>query len=128
MRSPERNELAVHVQAQLLAPLGSRLQVTLFGGPSFFRVEQELVTSFNWSETHPFDDAGFDSATTSGAKGSSNRIQCRELMSLTFSPGTWASVPCCSSHTPPSHSTSPKAVPMTKAGGTKAGGGLRVRF
>ena len=107
----ERNELAVHVQAQLRAPLGSRLQVTLFGGPSFFRVEQELVTSFNWSETYPFDDAGFNSATTSGAKGLSIGFNAGADVAYFFARHVGRSAPCCSSHTPPSHSTSPKAVP-----------------
>ena len=122
----ERNELAVHVQAQLLAPLGSRLQVTLFGGPSFFRVEQELVTSFNWSETYPFDDAGFNSATTSGAKGSSIGFNAGADVAY-FARHVGIGAVLQFSHATVALDLS-ESSPEIKAGGTKAGGGLRVRF
>ena len=42
----------------------------LFGGPSYFTVEQEVVTGVEADEVYPFDTAEFRRATTARAKGS----------------------------------------------------------
>ncbi len=65
-----RTETAVHVQAYVdLRPRGG-WRVRLFAGPSYFKVEQELVTEVRAEETFPFDTAEFGSATTTRASGS----------------------------------------------------------
>ena len=122
-----RNELAVHLQAQLLAPIGSRMQVTLFGGPSFFRVEQELVTSFAWSETYPFDDAAFNNATTSGAKGSSVGFNAGADVAYFFARHVGIGAVLQFSRATIALDLS-ESSPEVRVGGTKAGGGLRLRF
>ena len=68
-----RTETAVHVQAMYLVNPGGpggRLRVVLSGGPSFFTVEQDLVTEVTITETFPYDTATFASAQTSREKGS----------------------------------------------------------
>jgi hypothetical protein len=65
-----RSETAVHVQAMYLVNPGGRLRVVLSGGPSFFTVEQDLVTEVTITETFPYDTAAFASAQTSREKGS----------------------------------------------------------
>ena len=68
-----RTETAVHVQAMYLVNPGGpggRLRVVLSGGPSFFTVEQDLVTEVTITETFPYDTAAFASAQTSREKGS----------------------------------------------------------
>jgi len=66
----KRSETAVHVQAMYLVNPGGRLRLVLSGGPSFFRVEQDLVTEVTITETFPYDTATFASAQKSRKKGS----------------------------------------------------------
>ena len=49
---------------------GGRLRLVVSGGPSFFTVQQDIVTEVTITETYPFDTAAFASATTSREKGS----------------------------------------------------------
>ena len=49
-----REELGVHVQARAIIPVGNRVEVALFGGPSFFQAKQEMVTDFSYTETYPY--------------------------------------------------------------------------
>lgn len=65
-----RSETAVHVQAMYLVNPGGRLRFVLSGGPSFFTVEQDLVTEVTVTETFPFDTATFASAQKTREKGS----------------------------------------------------------
>ena len=46
--SLKREELAFHLQAVGVFPVGTRLQVLVFGGPSFFRMKQGVVTDFTY--------------------------------------------------------------------------------
>jgi len=123
----ERSELAVHVQGQLIAPIGSRLQVTLFGGPSFFHVEQELVTGFTWSDTFPFDEASFSRATTSSATGSSVGFNAGADVAYFFTRYVGLGGVVQFSHGTVGLDFG-ESSPQAKLGGVKAGGGLRVRF
>jgi hypothetical protein len=59
-----REELALHFQLRAVVPV-RRLQVSLFGGPSWFRVKQGMVTSITYTEEYPYDQALFrDEETT----------------------------------------------------------------
>jgi outer membrane protein with beta-barrel domain len=59
----KRQETGVHIEAAWLVP-GNRLDLMFFGGPTFFRAEQGLVTDVTYSESYPFDTATFTGATT----------------------------------------------------------------
>lgn len=65
-----RTETAVHLQVYYDLRARGPWRVRLFAGPSFFDVEQELVTAVRAEETFPYDTAEFGSATTSRASGS----------------------------------------------------------
>lgn len=69
-RGVTRTETAVHAQAMYLISPGGRLRFVLSGGPSFFNVEQDLVSDVTVTETYPYDTAEFGSATKTKAKGS----------------------------------------------------------
>ena len=65
-----RTETAAHFQIYYdLRPRGA-WRIRIFGGPSYFDVEQELVTEVHAIETFPFDTAEFGSVTTSRVDGS----------------------------------------------------------
>ena len=58
----DRALLAFHVQARVVLPLSRRVQVMLFGGPTLYKGEQQLVSDVEYSETYPFDTATFERA------------------------------------------------------------------
>jgi hypothetical protein len=66
----KRSETAVHLQAMYLVNPGGRLRFVISGGPSFFTLEQDLVTDVTITETFPYDTAAFGSAQKSRQKGS----------------------------------------------------------
>ena len=94
-----RAELAVYVQAQVIAPVGPRLQFTVFGGPSFFKVDQELVTDFTWVDSYPFDEASFGTASRS-ARTDRPAGSMPGWTLPTSSPSASASAACSSSRVP----------------------------
>jgi hypothetical protein len=46
----DRKESAVHVQLGWVIPIGSKFDVMVYGGPSFFRLEQEAVSDVDFTE------------------------------------------------------------------------------
>jgi opacity protein-like surface antigen len=123
----KREELAIHVEAIATAPIGRRLQVMAFGGPSFFRVNQGVVSTFAWSESYPYDEASFSSATTVDADGSKIGFNVGGDVAFFFSRqvGVGGSI---------RYSAATVEIDVAggthdvKAGGVQAGGGLRLRF
>ena len=57
-----RTETAVHVQAQWVVPVGRSIAITLFGGPTWFNVTQDLVTGITFDQSYPYDAAAFSGA------------------------------------------------------------------
>lgn len=123
----KREELAVHVQARAIAPTGSRLVVMVFGGPSFFQVKQGMVARFTWAESYPFDEASFASATSADAKGSKVGFNAGVDLAYFFSRqvGVGGTVQFSGTTVEVGTAGGPREV---KAGGTRAGAGLRLRF
>jgi opacity protein-like surface antigen len=66
----ERQERSVDLHLLATTTLGERLQLTIFGGPSFFRVQQDLATAVTYTEVYPYDEAAFEGTTTISAKES----------------------------------------------------------
>ncbi|MCY4636396.1 MAG: outer membrane beta-barrel protein [Acidobacteria bacterium] len=60
-----REETAIHLQALVVLPLTRSFTVTGFGGPTFFEVQQQLVTDVNFTHAYPYETAEFASAVTS---------------------------------------------------------------
>ena len=65
-----RSEMAVHLQALVVVPATNSLTVMGFAGPTFFNVEQQVVTDVNFTHAYPFDTATFSSAVASRESGS----------------------------------------------------------
>jgi hypothetical protein len=61
--SVERSELAGHIQAAYVMTT-KRYDVVISGGPTIFRVSQDLVSNAVYAETYPYDTVAFTSATT----------------------------------------------------------------
>ncbi len=123
-----RKELAVHVQARGAFPVTQRLLLTAFGGPSFFQVTQGVATDFTYVDSYPFDSAAFGAAVTTTAKQSKVGFNAGGDVAFFFSQqvgvGFTAQVARATVDLP---SASGGTIGV-KAGGTQAGGGLRLRF
>lgn len=65
-----RTDSVVHLQVMAMLDPAGPLRLVLFGGPSFFRVEQDLVTGVRYSEEYPYDTATFTGADTSSVNES----------------------------------------------------------
>ena len=124
----QRHELSVHLQARGILASGRRAEVALFGGPSIFRVSQDIVTGFGYGEAYPYDNVTFRSAETT--EGSAMRVGFNVgtdlTLFLTRQLGLGAAVQFARGSVDlPAASGDEQRVTV---GGLRAGGGLRVRF
>ena len=126
--SLKREELAVHMQVRAVAPIGRRLQVMAFGGPSYFQVKQGIVTDVDYSESYPYDAATFASAATSDAKESKLGFNAGGDVAFFFTRQLGVGVTAQFSGTEIDVPTANGSTQKIKAGGFQAGGGVRVRF
>jgi hypothetical protein len=123
----DRSELAVHVQAKWIAPVNSNLLVTIFGGPSFFQVEQSIVDDLEYTESYPFDTATFSQAIANTQSESTIGFNDGGDVAYYFSNqvGVGGIVQYSGATV---EMTVPSGTADVKAGGLQAGGGLRLRF
>lgn len=124
----KHEEIGLHVQARGVFPVRNRLQVMVFGGPSFFRLKQGIVNDVDFSETYPFDVATFRQAVTSTAIESTLGFNVGGDIGYFFTRqlgvGFGAQFAGTTVETP-----SPGGGTINvKVGGVQAGGGLRLRF
>jgi hypothetical protein len=124
----KREELAVHIQAQALAPIGKRFQVAVFGGPSLFHVKQGLVRAFTWTDSYPYDAATFTAAQTAEADGTSLGFNVGGDFAFFFTRQIGVGGTLQFSQATVEMSGAGDSALDVKAGGAKAGGGLRLRF
>lgn len=124
----KREELAVHIQLRAIAPVGNRLQVMAFGGPSFFRLKQDVVTDIAYTDEYPYDSATFRSATTTSRTGSKLGLNAGGDVAFFFTRqvgvGFTAQVATATVQVPLASDTKADV----KVGGFQTGGGLRLRF
>lgn len=124
----KRSETAVHVQAMYLIKSGGPLRLVLSGGPSFFNVEQDLVTEVTITETFPFDTAAFGAAVKSRKKGSAVafNVGADVMWMLNRTLGVGGLVRYSRASVDLDATTS--RTISVDAGGVYAGGGIRLVF
>ncbi len=61
-------EQVFHVGVSWIEPVGPHFEVRAFGGPSFFRLERDLISNVTYSESYPFDTATFSNAVVTPLK------------------------------------------------------------
>ena len=62
-----RTETSVYLQVRWFAPIPDAVELSVFGGPTYFSVTQGLVTAVEFSQIYPFDVATF-TAVASGTQ------------------------------------------------------------
>ncbi len=125
---PQRTETAAHVQAMWTARVARRVQLSVFGGPSYFDVEQVFLSSVNFAQAYPYDSITFANAPTQAR--SASKIGFNVGADFTYllyrQIGVGAMVRFSGANVP---FTAPDGTAMSlKAGGVQGGAGLRVRF
>jgi hypothetical protein len=123
-----REELGVHVQARGVFPVGQKLAITLFGGPSYFGVSQDVVTQLVYADAYPFDEASFRSAGTASGSQSALGVNAGGDVAVFVTPraGIGFSVQFAGANVDlPSANAGSTRV---RAGGVSTGAGLRLRF
>jgi len=122
-----REELAVHVRASYLLVPGGKVQVVAFGGPSFFKVTQDVVADFSYSETYPYDTATFTAGQAITAKESAVGFNAGVDIGYFFTERFGVGGLVQFSGATLDFDTTGGADDV-KTGGLQAGGGLRLRF
>ena len=124
----EYKEQGVHIQAAWVMPLSAKISVTVAGGPSFFTVDQSLITSVTPQEVGaPFNTVDISSTTTTSVSesvvGGNAGIDITYLVTEYLGGGLfvrWAGgtvdIPATG------------GVQSLDVGGTQFGIGLRARF
>jgi hypothetical protein len=118
------HETAVHVRLTWLAPLTGRWQLALSGGPSWFALDQDLVTAVSVTQTYPYDTADFAGVTSAQQSKSRAGFNAGGDLDYMVRPRVGLGVGVTYSHA---------RVPLgdalnVDAGGLRVGGGLRFRF
>ena len=123
-----RDEVAVHLQVGGVFPVGTRLQVMIFGGPSFFQVTQGIVTDVTYTNNYPYDTAQFAAATTTKAKASKVGFNAGGDLAFFFTRNLGLGATAQWSGVTVALPAAGGASQDVKVGGVKVGGGLRLRF
>jgi len=118
------DETAVHLEALWMVPLTSRWQLALSGGPSWFSVNQDVVSDVAITQTYPYDTATFASATTVHRSASKAGFNAGADVTFLLRPHVGLGFGVMFSHA----SVRLDDTLTVDAGGAHVGGGLRVRF
>ena len=123
-----RDERAVHLQALAILPVAGSLTLTLFGGPTLFRVEQDLVTDVQFTHAYSYDAATFSDAVSTSRSNTKVGFNVGADVAYYFSDHVgigWLT----------RYSAATVGLPSTgggivsvQVGGLHIAGGLRVRF
>jgi hypothetical protein len=123
-----REELAIHVQLRGVVPIGNRFQVSLFGGPSFFRLTQDVVTDFAYTDDYPYDAASFERASATRSKASKPGFNGGGDVAFFFTRQIGVGVSAQFSRATVKLPSADDGTRDARVGGVQVGGGLRLRF
>ncbi|MEO8071346.1 MAG: hypothetical protein ABI652_08075 [Acidobacteriota bacterium] len=133
--SLQRQERAVHIQLRAIFPVGRRLVITVFGGPSVVHLRRDLVTDFTYTDAYPYDTPAFGAAATTRESGFAAGFNGGgDLAFYLNRPGTLgvglsARVAGATIDLPPAAGAArSQAQAQAKADGVQAAAGLRLRF
>lgn len=118
-----REETAVHLQIAYVVSAGKKMQVVVFGGPSFFTVKQSVVTAITFDDEYPYDEATFSRADVDLEKENKTGFHVGADVGYYFTKNLGVGGIVRISQTKVTFS-----LGEVDAGGAMVGGGLRLRF
>lgn len=119
-------DLAVHLDALWLIPATDRLQFTIFGGPTWFRLKQHTIASVVVEDEYPYDSVTLDSVGSNERKGSRVGFNVGGDASYFFS--RYLGIHGLVRFSRGQISLGSGDEDRIQVGGVQAGGGLRIRF
>ncbi len=123
-----RKELAVHLQAIWTVPVNDRVDLAVFGGPTFFDVTQDLLTEIEFTESFPFDTATFTGAATREQSKSGVGFNVGVDVAFYFSGHVGVGWLARFSRASINFASQDGDTITVDAGGVQIAGGLRLRF
>jgi len=127
----DRRENAVHVEVSWRVKAAGGFEFLPFAGPSFFQIEQGLVTKLNVTlanEVYPYDTLAFPSVSTETIKDKVNGYNAGVDMAWMFSKHIGLGALIRYTHGTRDFTPTDGQPVKNEVGGLNAGGGLRVVF
>ena len=122
-----RQEAAVHVQALWVMPADWAV-ISLFGGPTFFSVTQDLVTDVMFDQTYPYTEATFAGARRRAQSASTTGRHVGADIAVYFSDRVGIGGTVRVSRGSVDLDASDGGTVAIDVGGVQTSGGLRLRF
>jgi len=123
-----REELALHGQVRAVLPVNKRFRVIAFGGPSLFRVTQDVVTDFTVTESYPYDQATFQTAHVTNVKKTRIGFNVGGDAAFFFTKQVGVGFTVMFTRADLSIPAANGSTVDVTAGGVQTGAGLRLRF
>jgi hypothetical protein len=124
----KRQDLAMHVSAMWLVPVTEAVQVSIFGGPTLFRVAQDMVHSVDVTEAYPFDQAVYSGVTASTEHASRIGYNAGADVAVFFTQTLGIGGLVRFSQGTVNMRSPDGGIASLKVGGLQTGAGVRVRF
>ena len=119
----DHEETAAHLQIAYIVPVGQKMTVVAFGGPSFFTVKQSVVTAVQFRDEYPYDEATFTGATVASEDEQKTGFNVGADVAYYFTKNVGVGGIVRFSST-----TATFSLGDVDAGGALVGGGLRLKF
>ena len=123
-----RRETALHLQLRWFVPMPGQVGLSVFGGPTFFNVTQDLVTAVDFSHSYPFDEASFTGASTEEQSASAVGYHVGADVGFFFTSTVGIGALVRFSRASVDLMSEGDRTVSIETGGFQAGGGLRLRF
>lgn len=109
-------------------PVGERLSVAVFGGPSLFRLNRGLVDDVRYNHQYPYDSATFTAAQTSDASASQLGFNAGADVGYFFARNVGVGAMIRFTGANVDFDAPDGNTVAVDTGGLQAGAGLRLRF
>jgi hypothetical protein len=123
-----RTETAVHIQVRWFTSVLDQVDLSLFGGPTFFNLTQDLVTGVDFDQSYPFDVASFADASTAQQSKSAVGYHVGADVGFFFSRSVGIGALVRFSRASVDLASEDGGTISSDTGGFQVGGGLRLRF
>lgn len=123
-----RRETALHGMVSWTDVMGAGWELWVSGGPSLFKVEQELVESITVNEAYPYDTATFASAVSQRHSSSGLGFNVGADVTKLFTPHMGVGASVMFARATVKFDTFSDPTRSFDVGGARVGGGLRFRF
>jgi len=126
--SLKREDLALHLAGQWMVPVTDNVQLSLFGGPTYFRVAQDMVSGVTANEVYPFDRAEYAGAAVANEHASHIGYNAGGDVAVFFTRTLGVGMMVRYSRATVQMPLPDGGAGALKVGGLQTGAGLRVKF